>query len=104
MTTELSAPEIKSTPGDVGPAFDEFTRAFAAFRETNDARLEEIETRLAADVVTEDKLARIDLALDDAKQRLDRMAIESRRPHLGVPAGERRDPALAEHKAAFDTY
>jgi hypothetical protein len=32
------------------------------------------------------------------------MAIEARRPRLGAPAGEGRDPALAEHKAAFDTY
>jgi HK97 family phage major capsid protein len=104
MTTPLSAPENKSADGDVAAAFDEFARNFAAFRETNDARLEELETRRSADVVTEDKLARIDHALDETKRRLDRVTIESRRPHLGAPAGEGRDPALTEHKAAFDTY
>ena len=104
MTTHVSAPENKSADGDVAAAFDEFARNFAAFRETNDARLEELETRRSADVVTEDKLARIDHALDETKRRLDRVTIESRRPHLGAPAGEGRDPALTEHKAAFDTY
>ena len=103
MTLHAS-PETKSADGEVAAAFDEFARTFAAFRDTNDARLEEIETRLGADVVTEEKLTRIGSALDETKQRLDRLSIEARRPHLGAPAGERRDPALAEHKAAFDTY
>ena len=103
MTIELSAPETKSQ-GDDAAAFEEFARGFEAFRETNDARLGEIETRLTADVVTDEKLARIDTFLDEAKRRLDRMAIEARRPRLGAPAGAGRDPAVAEHKAAFDTY
>jgi HK97 family phage major capsid protein len=90
--------------GDVAAAFDEFARTFAAFRETNDARLDEIETRLSADVVTEDKLARIEGALDETRRRLDRAAVEARRPPLGAPAGEGRDPAATEHKAAFDAY
>jgi HK97 family phage major capsid protein len=104
MTHALSIPETKSANGELGAALEDFVRAFEAFRETNDARLGETETRLTADVVTEDKLVRIDTALNEAKQRLDPMAMESRRPHLGAPAGEQRDPALAEHKAAFDTY
>ena len=39
--------------------FDEFARAFEAFKDTNDSRLSRIETRLSGDVVTEEKLARI---------------------------------------------
>ena len=75
--------DIKSAPDDVAAAFEDFSRAFEAFRDTNDTRLSEIETRLGADVVTEKKLTRIDAALDDAKRRLDRIA-------LGGPA--RRSP------------
>ena len=106
MQTHAYAPEIKSAPADVAAAFDDFARTFDAFRTTNDERLSEIETRLSADVVTEEKLSRIDAALDDAKRRLDRAQLERSRPALGSPGGGdgRPDPAQAEHKAAFDTY
>ena len=40
-------------------AFGDFMRAFDAFKETNDRRLSEIERCMAADPVTEEKLARI---------------------------------------------
>jgi HK97 family phage major capsid protein len=94
------APETKSA--DVAAAFDDFARAFEAFKETNDERLAEIETRMSADVVREDKLARIDRALDEAKGRLDRLSLDARRPALGgAPAA---DPAAREHKTAFDLY
>jgi HK97 family phage major capsid protein len=97
MTTTI---ETKSA--DVGAAFEDFARAFEAFKDTNDTRLGEIETRMGSDVVTDEKLARIDAALDDAKRRLDRLALDRSRPPLAGDAP--RDPALAEHKAAFNTY
>jgi HK97 family phage major capsid protein len=96
--------DIKSAPDDVAAAFEDFSRAFEAFRDTNDTRLSEIETRLGADVVTEEKLTRIDAALDDAKRRLDRIALERARPPLATAAAEPTDPLLAEHKGAFRTY
>ncbi len=65
--------DTKSAPDDVAAAFDEFARAFEAFKDTNDTRLSELETRLSGDVVTDEKLTRIDAALDDAKRRLDRL-------------------------------
>ena len=43
-------------------------RAFEAFKDANDERLDEIERRMAADVVTTEKLDRIDRALDDKKR------------------------------------
>ncbi|TDR88953.1 HK97 family phage major capsid protein [Enterovirga rhinocerotis] len=108
MDTSLhaAAPETKNAPSasaEVAQAFDEFARTFDAFREANDERLAQIETRLAPDVVTEEKLARIDRALDDAQRRLDRVQLDSRRPVLGGTP-ERRDPTAAEHKSAFDLY
>ncbi len=107
MTQTVSAPETKSAaaPGEVAVAFEDFTRTFDAFRATNDERLAEIETRLSADVLTEEKLARIDVALDEAKRRLDRVQLDRARPAL-APSGREGapDPGLAEHKAAFDLY
>ena len=81
---------------------DSMHRAFAAFRETNDERLSQIEDRLGADVVTEDKLDRIGRALDETKSRLDRVQLDLARPALG--ASDREDPRRREHKAAFETY
>ena len=98
------APETKSADpaADASRAFDEFARAFEAFKDTNDSRLARIETRLSGDVVTEEKLARIDDALDEHKRRIDRVALDARRPALAGAAADARDPAVAEHKAAFD--
>ncbi|MCP8937788.1 phage major capsid protein [Alsobacter sp. SYSU M60028] len=103
MTPLPASPETKA--GDVAGAFEEFNRAFAAFRDANDARLSEIETRLTADPLTVDRLERIDRALDEAKSRLDRLQIKAARPPLGAPEPRGDDaPGLAEHKAAFDLY
>ncbi len=87
----------------VRSALDDFATAFAAFKETNDDRLRQIEGRLGADVVTEEKLARIDAALDSTRTRLDRISLERARPPLAEgPA--REDGAAQEHKAAFGLY
>ena len=99
------APETKSADPatDASRAFDEFARAFEAFKDTNDSRLSRIETRLSGDVVTEEKLARIGDVLDEHTRRIDRVTLDARRPAL-AGAADARDPAVAEHKAAFDLY
>jgi len=96
--------ETKAAGQDAAQAFDDFARAFEAFRETNDDRLGQIESRLSADVVTEEKLARIDRALDQTKSRLDGMALKARRPSLCERREEDQDAASREHKAAFEAY
>ena len=100
------APETKSADpaADASRAFDEFARAFEAFKDTNDSRLSRIETRLSGDVVTEEKLARIGDVLDEHTRRIDRVTLDARRPALAGAAADARDPAVAEHKAAFDLY
>jgi HK97 family phage major capsid protein len=75
--------------------------SFEAFRETNDRRLDELDRR-SADVLTEEKLARIDRALDQHKSRLDRLVLKAERPHLGQ--GAMRPAADLEHRAAFEAY
>jgi HK97 family phage major capsid protein len=96
-------PENKAATFGTEAVLDEFARAFEAFKEANDVRLSEIETRLTADVVTEEKLIRIDAALDQAKNRLDRISLDRARPPLGGTEPG-RDASATEHKAAFDLY
>ncbi|MGA4554283.1 phage major capsid protein [Methylorubrum aminovorans] len=98
----IGLPENKAATFGTDAVLDEFARAFEAFKEANDTRLSEIETRLTADVVTEEKLARIDAALDQAKNRLDRISLDRARPPLGGDTP--RDASATEHKAAFDLY
>ncbi|ATQ67154.1 MULTISPECIES: phage major capsid protein [Methylosinus] len=92
--------ELKSAASD--DVLADLNRAFVAFKDTNEERLAQLETRLGADVVTEEKLQRIDRAIDETKRRLDRVALDLARPRLaGAP---REDDAAREHKSAFALY
>ena len=94
------APETKAFDSGMAAAFEDFMSAFEAYKDANDARLADIERRGSADVVTEEKLARIDRALDDQKRTLDTLAFKKARAPLGrqatVPDGV--------HAQAFDAY
>ncbi len=83
-------------------AFGDFMQAFEAFKDANDERLGQIEQRMSADVVTGDKVERINRALDETKARLDEMTLKARRPRLA--AGDDPVQANREHKSAFETY
>jgi HK97 family phage major capsid protein len=72
---------------------DDLLRGFEAFKETNDQRLAEIEKRLSADILLEEKVERIGRALDE-------MNLRARRPQLA--AGEA--PRDVEHRRAFEAY
>lgn len=96
----MSSLETKSLAGE--DVLADLHRAFAAFKDTNEERLAQIETRFAADVVTEEKLQRIDRALDETKRRLDRVALDLARPKLGD--APREEGAAREHKSAFALY
>jgi HK97 family phage major capsid protein len=71
----------------------------------------EVERKLAADVVIEEKVARISDALDSQKRLVDRLVLKGRRPDLGSSSGQAGGPGsgrgaleASEHKAAFETY
>ncbi len=104
---EEGAPERKSfgegrpLTGDVRDAMDEFMSAFDAFKDANDERLGQIERKLSADVVTEEKVERINRALDRQKKTVDDLALALARPELGA---ERGDPVRREHKDAWSLY
>ena len=94
---------IETKGAAVNGDLESLHRAFAAFRETNDQRLDQIDARLSADVITDEKLARIDRAIDETKRRLDMHTIERSRPRLELTT-KSADPAQHEHKAAFHAY
>jgi HK97 family phage major capsid protein len=93
---------VKAVPDTVTAAFEDFMQAFEAFKEVNDQRLGEIEQKLSGDVVTRDKMERINRALDEQKAALDQLVLKKQRPALGGRA--EAGPEASEHKAAFDAY
>ncbi|MCV0396187.1 MAG: phage major capsid protein [Rhizobiaceae bacterium] len=100
---ETSALETKSAgPGDdVSEAFAEFMASFEAFKAENDDRLRQIETRSAADVLTTEKVGRIEDALDRQKKTLDQLVLKRARPAYGREEGPTVD---LERKEAFEAY
>jgi HK97 family phage major capsid protein len=105
MDAQGFAPEVKGAGDlDVKEAFEEFMTSFEAFRDANDGRLAEVERKLAADALTEEKVARIGEALDGQKRVLDRLVLKGRRPELGASTSSGRGIDASEHKAAFEAY
>src|SRR5687768_18378174 len=99
MNLELvPAPETKGAAEnvDLKDAFDDFMSAFEAFKEGNDAKIDQIERKLSADVITEEKVARIGQAVDGHKRILDRLVLKGRRPELGL-SGSGRGVEASEH-------
>ena len=94
--TKTATPEIKD-------AFDDFLRAFTEFKTANDDRLAALERR-SGDVVTEEKVDRINKALDDQKRALDALTLEAGRPALGAERKQHTDRDALERKSAFDRY
>ena len=107
MKTQITkrAPESKAANGEaqsVAEAFEEFMEAFEAFKETNDQRLEQMESQLGPDVVTVEKMNRINSALDTQKSLMDSLLLKNARPSAGSAAPV--TIAGMEHKSAFDAY
>jgi len=88
--------ETKAAGPVVTAALDELMGAFEAYKETNERRLADIERRGSADVVTRDRLARIDKALDE-------LAVKGARLPLSATGASERGAAHA-HKAACEDY
>ena len=96
MTDNQRDIEVKSTdPADINQAFDGFLRGFEAYKEENDRRLADIERRGSADPLTNEKLARLDRALDELSHK-------ALRPQLGN-AGASSASSL-QVKAAFESF
>jgi HK97 family phage major capsid protein len=95
--------ELETKAGIAGEALvthGELMRAFEEFKSANDERLD----AKRSDVLLEEKVARIDAALDAASKKLDAIALKSARPAFGRDAQAAKSASELEHKAAFDAY
>src|SRR6185295_19840725 len=101
LETKIARPDAQAA--DAQPVLDQLMRGWEAFKESNDHRLEEIEQRLSADVLTEEKVVRINHALDEQKSRLDELLLKAQRPALDSSLPE-ASPHSREHRRAFDDY
>jgi HK97 family phage major capsid protein len=95
-----ASPETKSA--DIASAFDEFCRGFETFKAENERRIKEVE-RKSADPLTDEKVTRIGLALDQNKRVLDELVLKSRRPALGRDSRALSGAEL-QHREAFNAY
>jgi HK97 family phage major capsid protein len=89
-------------PPDTLVTHDDMMRVFEAFKEANDRRLNEIEKR-GGDVLLEEKVARLDSALEQQQRVIEQAALRTQRPVLGREStGDRL--SQREHKSAFEAY
>ena len=98
------APDVKSISDNPVEAFDEFKRRFEHYKDANEERISQIERGRSVDVLTDEKLARLDQVLDATQAHFNEMQLKARRPALASGSGESYDPALREHKQAFNAY
>jgi len=101
------APEHKSGISAARGEHDQIMQMFEEFKAANDERLAALGRR--ADVLLEEKVDRINGALDAQMKRIDELALKAARPLLdgSRPRGLRAhamDNATREHKSAFEAY
>jgi HK97 family phage major capsid protein len=102
MELEAKAFGMEPQGLEVKRAFEEFLGDFEAFKRSNDERLQGLEKR-AADVLLDEKVDRINSALEKQQRNLDQLLLEAARPALGG-ARKAADPRTLERKQAFDRY
>jgi HK97 family phage major capsid protein len=102
--TDHDSGGLENKAAAAAPAFEDrfydFMHGFEEFKRSNDERLARIEKRGTADALTEDKVNRLNQALDSAKAALDRMSLERTRPQLEGARVIVED----EYKDAFAAY
>ena len=92
--------EIKAGAGSDNADLFALMNAFETFKAENDERIGKLEKRGSTDPLTEEKLGRINAALDGYKAAMDRAAVERARPALEGGRSEADD----EYKEAFSAY
>ena len=91
--------EQKIAPSNMKAAQNELMGVFSAFQEANDSRLAEIEKKVVADVLLEEKVDRLDKALSHAQASLDKIALINARSPAATEA-----KSVSEHKQAWSQY
>ncbi len=94
------APERKA---GLAGEHDAIMRMFDEFKTANDERLDRLEHR-RGDVLLDEKVDRINAAMDTQIRRMDDLALKQARPSLDGIRRAAPDHAAREHKSAFDAY
>ncbi len=90
-TKMVKSAELRTAQAD-------FSATFAAFKDANDQRLAEIESKQTADVLLNEKVERLNNALDQQTNRIERLSIKNAQPHLGSTTKS------GEAKSAWSSY
>jgi HK97 family phage major capsid protein len=90
-------------PPDSVVTHGEMMREFAQFKETNEERIATVEKR-GGDVLLDEKLARINSALDTHQRWIDESSLKSARPALAAENKSATSFDQREHKSAFVDY
>ena len=104
VSARMETKSAGASAHEVRDAMDGFLSAFEDFKQANDQRLDEIERKMSADPLTEDKVDRIDRALDRQKKMVEELTLSMSRPEMGGEGAGTLDPARREHKQAFHAY
>jgi len=72
--------ETKMGPSDLKTAQADFASTFAAFKDANDQRLAEIEKKASADILLDDKVSRLNAALDSQSKQIENLSVSLSAP------------------------
>ena len=98
-----AAPEHKAGFAAARDDYDDLRHTFEEFKSANDERIARLEHR-RGDVLMEEKVDRINGALDVRLKRIERHALQQARPALDGGRRVPGDSLQREHKSAFDAY
>lgn len=103
MDISIETKEITPVPAQpLGEDLDALMRTFEAFKEANDTRLAEIESRKDASALTEEKLFHIEESLDNIQHRVSMLqSTEGVQAEQDASVADRLSSA---HKSAFEAY
>jgi len=73
--------ETKMGPSDLKTAQADFASTFAAFKDANDQRLAEIEKKASADILLDDKVSRLNAALDSQSKQIENLSVSLSHPN-----------------------
>ena len=99
----MSIPKLKKETKMAGTAVlrnaqADFASTFAAFKDANDLRLAEIESKHSADTLLSEKVDKLNTSLDQQSRRIERLSIINGQPQLGDAS------VNSEAKSAWASY
>ena len=89
--------ETKMGPSDLKTAQADFASTFAAFKNANDQRLAEIEKKASADILLDDKVARLNAALDSQSKQIENLSVSLSQPSYSAAVNH-------EAKSAWSSF